>query len=93
MKRIHAHSLGLVFGTFLAVWHSGWALLVWLGGAQPLLDFIFRLHMIVPPYKVAAFNLATAASLVAVTAAIGYVFGGIIGLLWNAYAAPIPNER
>jgi hypothetical protein len=59
--------------------------LVWAGGAQPLIDFIFRLHMITPPYQVAAFSLGTAAGLVLVTAAIGYVFGWVIGVIWNTY--------
>jgi len=72
-----------VFGVFLAVWHALWASLVWLGAAQPLIDFIFRLHMITPPYKIDTFNLGTAAALVAVTAGIGYVVGCVVGFIWN----------
>ena len=83
MSRTNPHSFGLVFGIFLAVWHTLWAFLVWFGAAQPLIDFVFRLHMITPPYKIAAFNLGTAASLVLVTAVIGYVMGWIMGFLWN----------
>lgn len=85
MRRTHPHSFGLVFGIFLAVWHALWALLVWLGAAQPLMDFIFRLHMITPPYKIAAFNLGTAATLVLVTAGIGYVMGCVVGFIWNRF--------
>lgn len=83
MSRAHPHSFGLVFGIFLAVWHALWALLVWLGAAQPLMDFIFRLHMITPPYKIDTFNLGTAAALVLVTAVIGYLMGWVAGFLWN----------
>jgi hypothetical protein len=83
MKRIQAHSVGLVFGTFLAIWHMFWALLVAVGAAQPVIDFIFHLHMITPPYKIAEFNLGTAAGLVLVTAIIGYVAGWVAGSIWN----------
>jgi hypothetical protein len=86
MNRIHANSLGLVFGAFLALWHTFWALLVWIGAAQWLLDFIFRLHMITPPYKVGAFNFGTAFALVLITALIGYVIGFVIGVIWNRCA-------
>ena len=86
MNRIHAHSLGLAFGVFLALWHTLWALLVWIGAAQRLLDYVFRLHMITPPYKVVAFNLGTAFALVLITASIGYVTGLVIGVIWNRCA-------
>jgi len=83
LKRIQAHSLGLVFGTFLAILHLLWALLVAVGAAQPVMDFFFRLHMITPPYKIAEFNLGTAAGLVLVTAISGYVAGWVAGHIWN----------
>jgi hypothetical protein len=41
--------------------------------------------MITPPYKIDAFNLGTAAALVAVTAAIGYVVGWVAGIIWNRF--------
>lgn len=83
MNRIHPHSFGLALAIFLALWHSLWSLLVWIGAAQWLIDFIFRLHMIAPPYKITAFNLGTAVELVLVTTCIGYVFGWLIGTIWN----------
>jgi hypothetical protein len=42
-----------------------------------------RLHMITPPYRIAAFNLGTAAGLVLVTAGIGYIGGWVVGVIWN----------
>ena len=86
MKRVDAHSVGLAFGAFLGLWHTFWALLVLVGAAQWLLDFIFRLHMIAPPYHVTAFNLITAVSLVLVTALVGYIGGFVIGIIWNRCA-------
>ena len=82
MSRTNPHSFGLVFGIFLAVWHALWSILVWIGAAQSLMDFIFRLHMITPPYKIATFHLGTAAALVLVTAGIGYMMGWVVGSIW-----------
>jgi hypothetical protein len=59
--------------------------LVWLGAAQWLIDLIFRLHMITPPYQMAPFSFATAVGLVLVTACIGYVSGVLIGVIWNRW--------
>lgn len=89
MKRIYPHSIGLVFAVFLAAWHILWSLLVAAGAGQPAIDFIFRLHMIAPPYKIAAFNLGTAARLALVTAGIGYMGARAAGLIWNLC---IPNN-
>jgi hypothetical protein len=90
VKRIQPNSLGLVFATFFALWHALWSLLVAFGAAQPFIDFIFRLHMIVPPYKIAEFRLGTAAALVVVTAGIGYIAGWAAGFIWNRY---IPQDQ
>jgi hypothetical protein len=87
MNRANPHSFGLVLGIFLAVWHALWSLLVWVGAAQPLIGFIFRLRMITPPYKIALFNLGTAAALVALTAVSGYVVGSVVGFIWNRFGS------
>jgi hypothetical protein len=76
-------SVGLALGLFLAAFHAVWAILVWSGTAQPVMDFIFRLHMIKPPYAVEPFSLSTALALVLVTGAIGFASGWFLGVLWN----------
>jgi len=83
MKRVHPHSLGVALGVFAASGHALWVALIWFGGAQWLLDFIFRLHMINPVYTVAPFDFGTAATLVLVTGAFGYGAGWFLGLLIN----------
>ena len=84
MNRIRAHSLGLALGLFLALWHTFWAILVAIGAAQSLIDLVFRLHMITPPYKIAEFNLLYAIGLIVLTGFAGYVFGFLLGAIWNA---------
>jgi len=83
MKHVRPHTVGLDFGSFLAIWHVLWSVLVAAGAAQAVIDFIFRLHMITPPYKIAEFHLSTAAGLVLVTAGIGYIVGWAVGFIWN----------
>ena len=85
MTRVQPHSAGSVLGILIASWHAIWAGLVWAGAAQSVLDFIFRLHMITPPYKIAAFDPGLALALVLVTAIIGYVSGWIGAVIWNRY--------
>ncbi len=74
---------GLVLGTFLGGMHLAWSLLVLIGWAQPLLNFIFMLHMITPPYTVESFDVLRAGGLVVVTAAIGFCVGNVFARLWN----------
>ncbi len=81
--KFSAHTTGLVSALVLGIWHAIWSLLVALGWAKPLLDFVLGLHFIQFPYAMAPFNLGTAAMLVVVTAAVGYVVGYLSCALWN----------
>ena len=84
-KIIQPNKAGLALGALMGIWHLGWALLVAIGWAQPLINFIFWLHFIKPIYVIEPFNAGTAALLVAITALSGYVTGFIFALLWNRF--------
>lgn len=87
--RISPVRLGAIVAVLLALVHALWAGLVATGFAQPLLDFIFWAHFLNQPYQVQPFDMARAAILVGVTAAIGLVMGYVLGLIWNALAPAV----
>jgi len=90
MTKVSIPGTGLAFGVLAGGIHAVWATLVAVGWGQPLLDFIFRLHFIDPPYHLTAFDLGTAAMLVGLTFAIGAVGGMALALAWNTFGAKPP---
>ena len=77
------NKVGLVIGALIGGWHVVWSLLVVIGWAQPILDFVFWAHMIKPVYFVKPFNPAAAAALIVITAVIGYLFAFLGAIIWN----------
>ncbi len=74
-----ALTLGIVFSSV----HILWSVLVALGLAQGLLDFILWAHMVSIPHEVTSFNVVQAGTLVIVTFVVGFSAGWIIGTAWN----------
>lgn len=75
---------GLILGAFLGLFHLVWAIMVAVGFAQAILDFIYKIHFLNNPFTIQAFSVGNAALLVLVTAAVGFVGGWILAFLWNA---------
>lgn len=88
MRYIHPFKAGIAVGGVLGLWHFIWVSLVALGWAKPVMDFVLRLHFIQIQYELAPFALGTAAALVALTFAIGLMFGLVFALIWNWLATP-----
>ena len=83
MGPISPNKAGLVFGSLAGAWHLLWSVLVLVGWAQSVIDFIFWIHFIKPVYVIGPFNAGIALILVITTAAIGYGIGLVAGVLWN----------
>jgi hypothetical protein len=83
MIAMHAHRAALIVAILLGGWHLAWSILVAVGWAQPLIDFIFWIHFIRPVYVIERFNPGIALLLIAVTASIGYAIGWSFAVLWN----------
>jgi hypothetical protein len=84
VKIINPLKFGAASAAALGGVHMLWAVLVAVGLGQPVLDFILRLHFILPALTVGPFDLATACGLVALTAALGFVAGYLLAICINS---------
>jgi hypothetical protein len=76
--------VGVVLATLTGGFHLCWSMLVALGWAQPVIDFVFWAHFIKPIYAIEPFELARAAALLLLTASIGFILGSGFAWVWNA---------
>ena len=81
--KLNPSKVALTFGALLGGWHLVWSILVALGLAQGLLDFIFGLHMIANTYQVTGFDITKAGMLVVITLLVGYGVGYVFANVWN----------
>ncbi len=77
------HKTGVVFAVVLGGFHLVWSVLVALGWAQKIYDFILWAHMVHLNIVIGPFNMTAAIMLVIMTALIGYVFGYFGSWVWN----------
>ena len=68
---VNSIKLGIAFGALLGATHLSWGLLVALGWAQPLMDFLFWVHFIRPVYVIQPFSFSTAAVLIVIIVTVG----------------------
>lgn len=83
MKQLNPTKTALAFGLFFGGWHVVWSVLVLLGFAQTILNFIFWAHMVSSPLKTTGFSFMQSAVLISVTFVVGFVGGFIFAKLWN----------
>lgn len=77
--------IGMAFGCFIATVHLVWAILIAIGWAQPLLDFIFWVHMLNSPFQVQPFSFGLSCLLVGVTWAVGFCAGFVFATIWKRF--------
>lgn len=80
---INPAKTGQALGSLFGGLHLGWSILIALGWAQGLVDFIMWAHMVRMPVVIKAFDLSAAITLVIVTTVIGYILGSIFAHIWN----------
>ncbi|KKQ35372.1 MAG: hypothetical protein US50_C0016G0002 [Candidatus Nomurabacteria bacterium GW2011_GWB1_37_5] len=81
--QISKNKTGLTFGFLISFMHLLWSILVALGIAQALLNFVINLHMLNAPIAVMPFSIVKALGLIIVTFVVGYIFGWFMAYFWN----------
>lgn len=79
--------VGVILGLALVLFHAGWAVLVAVGWAQEVMDFVFWVHFIAPVYHVEPFVISQAFALFTFVFLAGLIFGTAGGWLWNRIVA------
>jgi len=83
---------GCALGGFLALFHACWAALIAANYAKPVMDFVFKLHMMQNPLVMNQFDFLLAVSLVGFTAVVGFVVGYVFAFFYN-WAHMSPKKR
>ena len=83
IDKLNKNKVGFALGLLFGLLHLGWAILVALNLAKPLMDWILGLHFMKLSYTLAAFNAGTALIFIIVTFVVGYAAGWILAGIWN----------
>ena len=83
--KTNAHKVGIIGAILLGGFHTIWSILVFLGVAQAIYDFILWAHMIHIPLIIGPFDIVACISLIIMTSVIGYICGYIGAKVWNRF--------
>lgn len=81
--KINANRLGMTLGIFVALWHLVWAVLVGIGIAQDMIDWVLPLHFISLTVPMITFSWLNALILIIAGFIGGYIIGWVFAALWN----------
>ena len=84
--KLTEHHVGLALGSMAAFVHVVWTIMVFLGVAQPYLDWMLMLHSLNNPFQVLPFDLVRSLILVGATFVIGYIVGWVFANIWGRTA-------
>ena len=82
---LNKNKSGLILGTFAALLHVIWSVIVALGIAKDIVNFIASLHFFNMTFTIQQFNLGVSLILVALTFVVGYLIGFIFASVVNFY--------
>lgn len=83
MNNLNVQKTSLAFGLLLSGFHFCWAVLVFLGIAQAIVDFVLWAHMIHMQYTAGPFEFSAALTLLVFTFVTGYIMGFVFASVWN----------
>ena len=83
MQRLNPHKFGMALGAFAGLWHLVWSLLVGLGLASGLFNFILKMHFLSMPITFMSFSWTRALVLIIITSIVGYVVGTVFAHILN----------
>ena len=83
MGELNKNKVGMTVGIFVAAWHVVWALLVSIGVAQEMLDWVLPLHFVGLAVPLIDFSWLNALILVIAAFIGGYIIGWLFAALWN----------
>lgn len=83
MRHINPIKTSIAVGSVVALWHLVWVMLVGLGWAKKVLDFVLQLHFLDLRYSLLPYSATTGATLVLLTFVLGACFGLVFAVLWN----------
>ena len=73
----------LALGSFLALMHLIWVILLGLNLAKPWMTWLLKLHFLNNPFVFQPFDYATAIVLIIVYFVLGYVLGWVFATVWE----------
>ena len=80
---MNKHKVGLTVSIFAGVAHLGWSVLVMLGLAQPLYNWVHGLHAIESSAVVGSMGVGGLITLVVSAMVVGYAAGWLFTAVWN----------
>ena len=83
MRHISIAKTAMAVGTVFAAWHIMWVVLVRVGWASEVLNFVLELHFLKVDFQLSPYSAFTAFSLLAITFCVGALLGAILALVWN----------
>ena len=81
MNQLAALKSMVLGAALLSSLHLAWLVLVYIGMAQVVMDFIFKIHMLNSPLQVQPFEWPYAFLLIAITFSVGAVYGWLYGAI------------
>ena len=84
-EALNKHRSGLILGTFAALLHVIWSVLVAIGAAKYLVNFAASLHFFNIVLTIQPFNFGISIILIALTFIFGYLLGYIFAAVVNFY--------